>query len=98
MKESARYIKIVEWSEGDGCYVGSAPGLIDRACRGLDERAVFAELCDSVDETIADYIAAGRPLPPPTSGRSVESHSRHDAESTLQRAEDNSRATAPRGP
>ena len=28
MKDSARYAKIVEWSEEDACYVGSAPGLI----------------------------------------------------------------------
>ena len=24
MKDSARYVKIVEWNEEDGCYVGSA--------------------------------------------------------------------------
>jgi hypothetical protein len=28
MKASAKYAKIVEWSEEDQCYVGSAPGLI----------------------------------------------------------------------
>ena len=28
MKDSAKYAKIVEWSEEDQCYVGSAPGLI----------------------------------------------------------------------
>ncbi len=28
MKDSARYIKIVEWSEEDQCYVGSSPGLL----------------------------------------------------------------------
>ena len=28
MKESARYVKIVEWSEEDQCYVGSSPGLL----------------------------------------------------------------------
>ncbi len=28
MKDSARYIKIVEWSEEDQCYVGSSPGSI----------------------------------------------------------------------
>jgi len=28
MKDSARYAKIVEWSEEDQCYVGSAPVLI----------------------------------------------------------------------
>lgn len=28
MKESARYVKIVEWSEEDHCFVGSCPGLL----------------------------------------------------------------------
>jgi hypothetical protein len=28
MMETARYVKIVEWSEEDHCYVGSSPGLI----------------------------------------------------------------------
>src|SRR5687768_10874648 len=31
MKDSARYIKIVEWSEEDQCYVGSSPGLTEAA-------------------------------------------------------------------
>ena len=50
MKESARYAKVVEWSEEDQCYVGSAPGLIFGGCHGNDERAVFDELCRIVDE------------------------------------------------
>lgn len=69
MKDSARYAKIVEWSEEDQCYVGSSPGLIYGGCHGDDEKAVFAELCSIVEEAIALYRAEGRPLPPPTSGR-----------------------------
>ena len=46
MKESARYVKIVEWSTDDGCYVGSCPGLFLGGCHGTDERAVFAQLCE----------------------------------------------------
>ena len=45
MNESARYAKIIEWSEEDQCYVGSAPGLMYGGCHGTDERAVFEELC-----------------------------------------------------
>jgi hypothetical protein len=41
MKDSARYAKIVEWSEEDQCYVGSSPGLIYAGCHGQDEAAVF---------------------------------------------------------
>lgn len=73
MKDSARYAKIVEWSEEDGCYVGSAPGLVYGGCHGDNEQAVFAELCDIVEEAIELYRADGRPLPPPTSGRDVAS-------------------------
>jgi len=68
MKESARYAKIVEWSEEDHCYVGSAPGLLLGGCHGDDEQAVFAELCQVVEEVIALYHQDGKPLPPPTSG------------------------------
>ena len=62
MKESARYAKIVEWSDEDQCYVGSSPGLIDGGCHGNDEEAVFAELCHIVEEAIAVYHTDGRPL------------------------------------
>jgi predicted RNase H-like HicB family nuclease len=69
MKDSAKYAKIVEWSEEDQCYVGSAPGLILGGCHGDDEKKVFDELCQIVEETIELYINDGKPLPPPTSGR-----------------------------
>jgi predicted RNase H-like HicB family nuclease len=69
MKASARYVKIVEWSDKDQCYVGSAPGLLMGGCHGPDEQAVFEELCQIVKEAIELYKAEGRELPPPTSGR-----------------------------
>ena len=69
MKESARYVKIVEWSEEDQCFVGSSPGLFYGGCHGEDEKAVFAELCDIVEETIQLYTRDAKPLPPPTSGK-----------------------------
>ena len=71
MRDSARYVKIVEWSDEDQCYVGGAPGLVYGGCHGLDERAVFAELCEIVDDAIALYEADGRQLPPRTSGRDL---------------------------
>ena len=71
MKDSARYVKIVAWSEEDQCYVGSAPGLILGGCHGDDERQVFAELCQIVEEAIDLYKQDGRPLPPVTSGRDL---------------------------
>ena len=71
MKDSARYVKIVAWSEEDQCYVGNAPGLILGGCHGDDERQVFAELCQIVEEAIDLYKQDGRPLPPVTSGRDL---------------------------
>lgn len=69
MNPAARYAKVVEWSDEDGCFVGSAPGLLYGGCHGPDELQVFAELCDIVEETIEIYRQDGRPLPPPTAGR-----------------------------
>jgi predicted RNase H-like HicB family nuclease len=69
MKEAARYAKIVEWSDEDGCFVGSCPGLFYGGCHGQDERKVFAKLCELVEETIELYRREGRPLPPPTAGK-----------------------------
>lgn len=71
MKDSARYVKIVEWFEEDQCYVGSAPGLILGGCHGDDERVVFAELCQIVDEAIDLYKRDGKALPPATAGRDL---------------------------
>jgi predicted RNase H-like HicB family nuclease len=69
MKDSARYIKIIEWSEEDQCYVGSSPGLLYGGCHGDDEKRVFEELCQIVEEVIALYRKDNKPFPPPTSGR-----------------------------
>ena len=68
MRESARYVKVVEWSVDDGCYVGSCPGLFPGGCHGDDERDVFEELCGFVEEMISLYHADGKPLPPATAG------------------------------
>jgi predicted RNase H-like HicB family nuclease len=69
MNESARYLKVVYWSDEDDCFVGAAPGLFYGGCHGSDERAVYEELLGMVDEVIADYRKSGDPLPPPTAGR-----------------------------
>ena len=69
MKPSARYVKIVEWSDEDQCYVGSCPGLFYGGCHGDDERGVFSELCELVEEMIELYENDGKPLPSPTAGK-----------------------------
>ena len=69
MKPSARYAKIVEWSDEDRCYVGSCPGLFYGGCHGDDEQEVFSELCGIVEEIIEQYRREGKTLPLPTAGQ-----------------------------
>jgi len=68
-KASARYLKIVEWSDEDQCFIGSAPGIIGQCCHGDDEAMVYAELCTIVDEWIEIYKQDGKPLPAATAGK-----------------------------
>lgn len=65
MKKSARYAKIVAWSEEDQCYVGRCPGLFYGGCHGDDEQEVFSELCRIVEDTIELYERDRKPLPVP---------------------------------
>lgn len=65
MKASARYAKIVEWSEEGNYYVGSAPGLI----LGAAMATMSGQCSRSAEEAIELYERDGKPLPPPTSGR-----------------------------
>ena len=68
MKTSSRYVKIVEWSEEDQCYVGRCPRLFYGGCYGDEEEQVFMELFRIVEDTIETYIEDGMPLPSPTVG------------------------------
>jgi len=69
MNDSAKYAKVVEWSDEDDCYVSSCPGLMFGGCHGDDELAVFQELCQIVEEVIDIYQCDNKPLPSPTSSR-----------------------------
>jgi hypothetical protein len=62
-------LKLVEWSDDDGCYVGSAPGLLHGGVHGDDEAEVYRELCKVVDEVAALYETDGKPLPAATANR-----------------------------
>ena len=73
MKESDRYIKIVEWSDEDNYFVGSCPGIIDACCHGDDEIQVYTELCQIVNEWIETIKKVGKPLPSPMVSRNLAS-------------------------
>jgi len=64
MKNKPRFLKIVEWSEEDQCYVGSIPGWIGKCCHGDNEEKVYHELCQILEEWIEIYKEDNRPLPP----------------------------------
>lgn len=70
MKQSDQYLKIVQWSEEDNCYVGTCPGLLRGGVHGTDEAEVYRELCGVVEETIELYQTDGRPLPAATANKS----------------------------
>lgn len=69
VSKSANFLKIVEWSEEDQCFIGSVPGWIGPCCHGDDEESVYRELCQIVDEWIRIYEEENKPLPKPTAGK-----------------------------
>ena len=69
MNEEKAYMKVVEWSEEDGCYIGSAPPLIGPSCHGDTEEDVYRQLSVIVPDVIATYRERGFPLPESSSGK-----------------------------
>lgn len=63
MKPSDRYLKIVEWSKEDHCYIGTCPELFEGGIHGSDEEKVYKELCQTVNEWIKIYKKDKIPLP-----------------------------------
>jgi len=51
MTPGSKYLKIIEWSDTDNCFIGSCPELFYGGCHGNDEREVFNELCKIIEET-----------------------------------------------
>lgn len=66
-----KYVKIVEWSDEDGCFIGSCPELFYGGCHGDDAKVVFAALCELVDEVLDVYTSDAKPLPTPMTGRDL---------------------------
>jgi predicted RNase H-like HicB family nuclease len=68
-EQAARYAKFVEWSEEDGCFIGSCPELMLGGVHGLDEARTYAELCIAVEEMIELIHSDGDSMPPPLEQR-----------------------------
>ena len=69
MTRTDKYVRIIEWSDEDLCFIGSCPELFYGGCHGDDPRKVFDELCQIVEETIELYEQDGKPLPVPMTSR-----------------------------
>jgi predicted RNase H-like HicB family nuclease len=63
MSIADKYVKTIEWSEDDACFVGHCPELLLGGCHGSDPREVFDELCRIVEETVEIYVSDAKPLP-----------------------------------
>lgn len=65
--KATHFHKFVEWSNEDGCYVGSSPPLIGTCCHGKNEAKVYAELCQIVEEWVEIFQKDGKSPPEPLS-------------------------------
>jgi predicted HicB family RNase H-like nuclease len=63
--QAARYVKFVEWSDEDGCFIGRCPELMFGGVHGDDEATVYAELCTAVEEMVTLIHADGHEMPHP---------------------------------
>ena len=68
-KNHEQYLKVVEWSDEDQCYVGTAPGLFIGGVHGRNEKKVFEDLCAAVEEAIDVLEKEGKPLPAATANK-----------------------------
>ncbi len=69
MKKRDKYLRIVEWSEEDRCYIGRVPGLALGGVHGKNEAKVYEKLSALVDEWIKIHEEDNAPLPSATAGK-----------------------------
>jgi predicted HicB family RNase H-like nuclease len=66
---AARYLKFVEWSEEDQCFIGRCPEVFQGAVHGVDEAKVYAELCETVEEWLELLHRDGAEFPEPQAAK-----------------------------
>ncbi len=69
MRKTDRYLRIVEWSEEDRCFVGRCPELMFGGVHGPNEQQVYAELCEVIEEWVATSKAKNESLPRGMAGK-----------------------------
>ena len=62
-EQASRYVKFVEWSDEDQCFIGRCPEVFSGGVHGGDEAKVYKELCDVVEEWVELLHKDGVPLP-----------------------------------
>ena len=86
MKKKDHYLKIVEWSDEDQCYIGSIPGWIGKCCHGENEEDVYRQLCRILEEWIEIYEEDNMPLPSSISGKKYSGKFQLRVDSDLHKA------------
>jgi len=64
MNDVDQYHKWVEWGDEDQVYIGKCPDLIT-GIHGDDPVALYAELCEVVQDVVKHFNAENRALPTP---------------------------------
>ena len=64
----ADYLQVAEWSEEDGCYIGSVPPLVGPSCDGSprDVAEIFRQLDEIAEEYFKIFEEDGFPVPSPS--------------------------------
>ena len=68
-RPAGRYVKMVKWSDEDGCFIGSAPPLIGQCCHGQTENEVLRQLGVIVEDVLEMKLKYGDPIPASTAGK-----------------------------
>ena len=74
MKPSDAYLRLVEWSEEDQCYVGRSPGLFLGGVHGDDEVQVYQDLVCAIEDWVESAEREGF-NPPPLPARHIPASS-----------------------
>jgi predicted HicB family RNase H-like nuclease len=68
-KLAASYPRVIEWSDEDQVFIGSAPPLAGQCCHGDTEADVARQLADIVEDLAGDVIDGKMPAPSVPDGR-----------------------------
>lgn len=60
---AARYPRVIEWSDEDKAFIGSAPPLVGRCCHADTEEQVAAQLKTIVEDLCEDVLNGVIPKP-----------------------------------